>query len=562
MSDRFGTSLFVWASPFAAVLFAAAPFAAAQSNAFSEFANRSPSRADLDLVRAHVRFLADDHLEGRAPGTHGGDIAARYLASQLELLGVNPGGTDGTYFQRVPLLGIQTDYSKSHAEIVNTDPSAPGTLPLTFLDDFVIGNESQVEQVDVKAGIVFVGYGIQAPEQQWDDWKGVDVKGKVVLMLVNDPPSEDPKVFGGKGLTYYGRWTYKYEEATRRGASAAILIHRDDMAGYGWNVVRTSFARERPYVDARGDGQHRLPIVGWMSESKAKQLVELAGKKLEDLMTEATKKEFQPVALPLELKASLTSALRPLDTANVLGVIPGSKRPEQCVIYSAHYDHLGKDEALIRDGKDGIYNGAVDNATGCAALLWMAREFMAMPDRPERSIVFLFTTAEEGGLRGSQYYAEHPTFPLASIAANINLDALVVVGEPEQFEPLGYDRSTLRRPVELTAREFSVELLPDTNPGAGSFYRSDHFPFAKVGVPAVNVKAGQKMKGEDLEVSQKRSGEYGKLRYHQPSDEYDPSWDFFGLVKTARFAGRIGLRVANDPEMPRYNAGDEFAKPR
>lgn len=554
----------LFAVSLSAVSLSAAPLLA-QSGVSDEFAAREPSRADLDFVRTQVRFLADDLLAGRAPGTPGGDIAARYLAAQLEQLGVKPGGESGTYFQKVPLLGVTTDYSRSKAELFKPDPTAPITQPFVLQDEILLGNETQVPEITFDAEIVFGGYGITAPEQQWDDYKGVDVKGKVLLLLVNDPPSEDPKVFLGKGLTYYGRWTYKYEEAARRGAAGVLLVHKDDMAGYGWNVPRTSFARERPYVDIRGekaDGVARCGLVGWVTEAKSRVLLELAGQSFDTLLADAAKKEFKPVPLGLHFRATVTSTLRSLDTANVLGVIPGSKRPQEAVVFSAHYDHLGTDPSLIQQGKDGIYNGAVDNATGCAALLWIARETMALDTKPDRSFLFLFTTAEEGGLRGSQYFAAHPTFAHDKIAIDLNLDGLVVSGEPIEFEPLGYDRITVKKTIELAAREFDVALLPDSSPELGLFYRSDHFPFAKAGIPAINFKAGKKRKGVPDDVAAAASAVYGKQHYHQPSDEYDPAWDFVGLLKTARFTGRIGWRVASEPTLPAFLPGDEFAKAR
>lgn len=549
--------------PAALLAFAGALPVSAQTAIGDEFAAREPSRADLDFIRSNVRFLSDDLLGGRAPGTPGGDIAARYLAAQLEQLGVSPGGKDGSYFQKVPLLGVTTEYARSKAELFKPDPAAPITEPLVLQDDILLGNETQVPEYTVDAEIVYVGYGITAPEQQWDDFKGQDLKGKIFLVLVNDPPSDDPKVFGGKGLTYYGRWTYKYEEAARRGAAGVILVHKDDMAGYGYNVPRTSFARERPYVDIRGandDGVPRCGLVGWVTEAKARRIAELANQNLDTLLADAAKKEFKPVPLGLHLRATVASTMRTLDTANVLGFVPGSKRPDEAIVFSAHYDHLGTDPTLIQQGKDGIYNGAVDNATGCAALLWLAKETMALPTKPDRSFLFLFTTAEEGGLRGSQYFAQNPTFPHKKIAIDLNLDGLVVTGEPVEFEPLGYDRITARKTVELAAREFDVALLPDSSPELGLFYRSDHFPFAKAGIPAINFKAGKKRKGVPDDVAIAAAAVYGKQHYHQPSDEYDPAWDFVGLLKTARFAGRIAWRISQDPALPTFLPGDEFAR--
>lgn len=528
--------------------------------AFAAFAAQAPSESDLACVKAHLKFLSDDLLEGRAPATRGADLATQYLSSQLYLMGYAPGGDGSTYFQQVPLVGVTNDNAQSTAKLVIG--SAKTEMPLAFLDEFVASDETLSPESSIDADVVFVGYGITAPEQSWDDYKGADVKGKVLLMLVNDPPSDDPKVFGGRGLTYYGRWTYKYEEAARRGARGAILMHRTDMAAYGWNVVRTSFARERPQVDTRSDGANRLALAGWMTEEKTRAALAAAGADLDALMKEAATKEFQPKPLPIRVVASLKSALRPYTTPNVLGLMKGKTRPDEVVVFSAHWDHLGKDEAKVERHEDGIYNGAVDNVTGCAALLWIAREFSRLREAPDRSILFLFTTAEEGGLRGSQYYAAHPTVPLAKIAADLNLDGLPVLGEPLQFEPLGYDRSTLKKTVELAAREFDVELLPDSSPELGLFYRSDHFMFARAGVPAVHFKPGRKYRGQDEAWGKAQSEDYTKQRYHQPSDQYDPSWDVSGLVKIARFAGRVGYRVANDPEMPAYFPGDEFAKAR
>lgn len=562
MTRLFATSSLA-ASAFVAAVSAAAPAFAVQTAIGDQFAAREPSRADIEFIRSNVRFLSDDLLGGRSPGTPGGDIAARYLAAQLEQLGVSPGAKDGTYFQKVPLLGVTTDYARSKAELHKPDAAAPLTEGLFLQDDILLGNETQVDEYTVDAEIVYVGYGIHAPEQQWDDYKGQDLKGKVLLMLVNDPPSEDPKVFGGKALTYYGRWTYKYEEAARRGAAGVLLIHKDDMAGYGYNVPRTSFNRERPYVDIRGpnhDGIPRCGLVGWVTEAKARRIAEIANQNLDTLLANAAKKEFQPLPLGVHLRATLASTFRTLDTANVLGVIPGAKRPDEVIVFSAHYDHLGTDPALIQQGKDGIYNGAVDNATGCAALLWLAKETLALPTKPDRSFLFLFTTAEEGGLRGSQYFAQNPTFPHSKIAIDLNLDGLVVTGEPIEFEPLGYDRITAKKTIELAAREFDVALLPDSSPELGLFYRSDHFPFAKAGIPAINFKAGKKRKGVPDDVAIAASAVYGKQHYHQPSDEYDPSWDFVGLLKTARFAGRIAWRISQDPALPQFLPGDEFAR--
>lgn len=513
----------------------------------------------VDALRANLKFLASDLLEGRGTGDRGGDLAAAYLAAQLEELGAEPGGADGSYFQEVPLLGVETDWAASTAAI----QCGERAFPLAWKDDFVGLDESLADASAIDAEIVFVGYGIASPEQAWDDYKGTDVRGKVLLMLVNDPPSEDPKVFGGKALTYAGRWTYKYEEAHRRGAAAAILVHRDDMAGYGWNVVASSNGREKPYVGERaapGAPAAGLRLASWIREDRARTVLAAAGQDLDRLLAAAARRDFQPVDLGCRLVANVRSRLRPLATRNVLGVVRGRTEPASAVVYTAHYDHLGMRE--VPAGQDGIYNGAVDNASGCAAVLEIARMFRSLEPRPARSILFLFVTAEEGGLRGSEYYARHPTFAPAAIAANINLDGLPVEGTPLEFEPLGYERSTLRAPLELVAGALGVALAPDSKPEQGVFYRSDHFNFAKIGVPAISLGAGLAFAGQPDGFGQSLRDDYRAHRYHQPSDEYEERWDLAGTLATARFAFACGALVAEDPELPNYLPGDEFARSR
>jgi len=393
---------------------------------------------------------------------------------------------------------------------------------------------------------VFVGYGIDAPKQGWDDYKGTDVAGNVLLMLVNEPQSTEPELFDGPGLTYFGRWTYRFEEAARRGAVGAICIHRDDMAGSGWDVIRNSWDRERAYVNTQGDGNNKLRMASWVRDGSIAPVLRDAGFELEELIERANDREFRPVDLGLRVRGQVVTKVRSFESPNVIGVIRGSDRPDEAVIYTAHYDHLGVHPDLEGDG---IFNGAVDNASGCAALLEVARMFANMDPPPSRSVAFLFVTAEEGGLRGSEYYAAHPTFAPENIAAAINLDGLPVIGEPTEYEPLGYDRSSLRKPMEDVARAFGVTLLPDRNPEQGYFFRSDHFSFAKIGVPAINLRS----EGHD-------TADYRAHRYHQPSDEYDPSWDLIGVVKTARIAFALGALIADAEQMPTYDESDEFKR--
>lgn len=538
-----------------ALLLSPSPEAATGLAALPENVRFAVSAGGTAGIRAHVRFLSDDLLEGRAPGTRGGELAAKYLATRLETLGLAPGGPDGSYFQDVPLVGVETDFSASEAVIV----AGEREFPLAWRDEFVGTDLTLASESAVDGEMVFVGYGITDANQGWDDYGDLDVRGKILLMCVNDPPSDDPAFFGGKGLTYSGRWTYKYEEATRRGAAGAVLIHRDDLAGYGWDVVRNSWGREKPYVDERGNGEHRLSLAAWISEARIAEILAARGLDLGRLIDAAGERGFSPMPLGMRLRATLRSEIRPLETANVLGLLEGGERKDEVVVYTAHYDHLGATSEMQGDF---VYNGSIDNASGCGAVLEVARMFRSMAKPPARSILFLFVTAEEGGLRGSEYWVSNPTVPLAKVAANVNLDSTVVVGEPLEYEPLGYDRSTLQEPMERVARAFEVDLLPDSRPEQGIFYRSDHFSFAQAGIPAVYLKHGQRFADRPEGWGAAAAEEYRRDRYHRVTDEFDPSWDFLGTLKTARIAFALGAIVAEDEELPAYRPGDEFDRAR
>ncbi len=521
-------------------------------------ATRLPSAAfaamdtiNPEHVRAHVRFLSDDLLEGRGTGQRGGDIAAQYIAAQFALYGLKPAGDNGTYMQKVPLVGV-TPLADTRFWLV---PEQGSAMELRPLEDYVAYDETQQRESDVDAEVVYVGYGIEAPEYNWDDYKGKDVKGKVLLMLVNEPPSEDENFFKGKALTYYGRWTYKYEEAARKGAVGAILIHKTDMASYPWEVVRNSNSGEKSYL--RREGQPKLNVSSWIQLGVAQKLVASAGMDLDKMMADAQSRDFKPVTLPFKLKAHMVSKIRPFESNNVVAILPGSDRKlkDEAVTYTAHYDHLG-----IRPDMpgDNIYNGAQDNATGCGILLEIARAFGQAAQKPRRSIIFASVTAEEQGLLGSQYLGEHPPIPAGKITLDLNFDDVKPLGAPEEVEVSGAERTTFYPVVQATAKEFRLAIRPDARPEAGHYYRSDHFSLARVGIPSFSINEGMKFKGHDEAWGLEQDKEYTAKHYHQPSDEYHPTMDFTGDAAMARFGFALGWEAANLPHPIGWQKGDEF----
>ena len=515
-----------------------------------------------DAIRARIKFLSSDLLEGRGTGARGGELAASYIASQMEALGLKGAGANGSFFQPAALVGVKADPNTKL-----TVSGRNGKESFKFADDYVAFTGAQTEEVDVDADMVFVGYGIDAPGQRWNDYKGgpADYRGKILVMLVNDPPAttDEPNLFGGKTLTYYGRWTYKYEEGARRGAAGVILVHTDQSAGYPWSVVRTSNGSWRfDIARTAGDDTPFLKFRSWATDETARKIMKLAGQDLDDLRAKATSRDFQPVALNLKGKINLKSEVKRVEAPNVVGILPGSdpKLRDEYVVYSAHWDHFGIG-APDKTG-DTIYNGALDNATGDACVLAIAEALSKLPagQRPRRSSLFLFTTAEEQGLIGSEWYTRHPLVPLGKTAADVNLDSMNVLGRTNDFIPLGAERSSLKAVVEAVARERGMRVSPDARPEQGSFYRSDHFPFAKVGVPSISLKEGNDYVGHTKEWGAEQFKAYNTAHYHQPSDEYSDSWDFRGMLQETEIAMAIGMRIANDPAMPRFNPNDEFAK--
>ena len=511
-------------------------------------------KIDPERMRANVRFLSHDLLEGRGTGQRGGDIAAQYIATQFALEGLKPAGENGTFMQRVPLVGV-TPLPQTKFSFV----SGGKTKDLRPLEDYVAYNETQQPETDVDAAIVFVGYGIEAPEYKWDDYKGVDVKGKVLLMLVNEPTSDDQNFFKGRALTYYGRWVYKYEEAARKGAVGAILVHKTEMASYPWEVVRNSNSGEKSYLKI--ENTPKLQVASWVQLDIAKNLVASSGQDWGKLFMDAQNRDFRSVELSARLKAHMVSKIRPFESNNVVGMLPGSdpRLKDQAVMYTAHYDHLG-----IRPDMpgDNIYNGANDNATGCAIILEIARVYSLVAQKPRRSILIAAVTAEEQGLLGSEYLGKHPPIAAGKIALDLNFDDVPPLGAPEEVEVAGSERTDFYPTVQALAQEFRLSIRPDARPEAGHYYRSDHFSLARVGVPAFSINEGTKYKAHDATWGLQQAQEYTDKHYHQPSDEYHSDMDFTGDAVMARFGFALGWQAANQTKLVQWQKGDEFEAAR
>jgi Zn-dependent M28 family amino/carboxypeptidase len=503
-----------------------------------------------------VRFLSLDLLEGRGPGTRGAELAAEYIATQFAVNGVAPAGDGGTYFQHVPLIAVHTDEEKTKFSLVHKGGQP---VSLAYGTEIVSKDQTGASTADIDAPIVFVGYGIHAPEYHWDDYAGVDVKGKVALVIVNEPPSDDAKFFKGKALTYYGRWTYKYEEAARRGAVGVLIIHRTDLASYGWEVVRNSQAIEKSYL--QGDPDATLRAAAWVQHDVAQRLFTMAGMgDLDQAIDKAGKPgAFHAVELPIKLQGHVESRVRRFDSTNVVGRVAGAAAGGNAVLYSAHYDHLGIDANAKGDN---IYNGAADNATGCGILVEMARAFAQSQERPPHDIYFAAVTAEEQGLLGSQYLGMHPPVPAGQIALDLNYDMVLPIGIPRSANLGGAERIDFWPTVQTVAKEFDLQLLPDPTPGAGHYYRSDHFSLARVGIPAFSVDEGELFEGHDEAWGHAQFADFVAHHYHQPSDEFQTGWDFRGNAKLARFGFVLGWLASENAKPLEWQPGDEFEAPR
>jgi hypothetical protein len=506
-------------------------------------------------IAPHIRFLADDLLEGRAPGSRGERLATRYIAAQMEQAGLTPAGAGGTFFQKVPLVGLTPALPPS---VTLTGAGGGGkALTLKIPSELVVAAGTQEGEARVAdAEVVFVGYGIVAPEYRWDDYKDVDVKGKVVLVMNNDPES-DPALFAGRTRLWYGRWDYKYLQAAQKGAVGAIVIHTTPSAGYPWQVVESSNTGEKFELPAGAEPRLRQKM--WATEDASKRMAALGGKDLDALRASAEQRGFRPVPLGIRFSLAAHNTVRRIEGENVVGVQRGAdpKLKEEAVVFTAHHDHLG-----IRTPKNGdaIYNGALDNASGVALMLAIARA--AAPEHPRRSLIFVAVTAEEQGLLGSEWYCRQPTVPAGRIAANINMDSVNNRGLTSDFGFIGHGKSSLDAVVEGVAAAQGRRVQGDPFPEKGAFYRSDQFNFARIGVPALYGRGGPTYLGRPADWGRQEQERYERERYHQPSDQFDGEWDLAGAVQDGQLLLLTGLRIASAPRMPSWKPGDEFEAAR
>jgi len=515
---------------------------------------------DQQAIRRHIEVLASDEFEGRAPGSPGEDKTVEYLVARFEEMGLQPGNTDGTYIQNVPLVGI-TPTSTEPLTVVRGGRKKS----YTYSDEYVAFTKQVAETASLKdSELVFVGYGVVAPEYQWDDFKGIDLKGKTLVVLVNDPQVPDPSdpskldesLFNGRAMTYYGRWTYKYEEAARQGAAGVFIVHETGPAGYPYSVVQ-GFLGESFDLVTPDRNMGRADVEGWFSLDTAREILTMAGRDFDELKQQALTRDFKPVPLGVSASLSIRNAIRTTDSRNVLAKLEGSdpQLRDEYVVYSSHWDHLGVGDPVEGDA---IYNGALDNASGVASLIEIARAFTRLEQKPRRSVLFLMVTAEEQGLLGSQHYAVSPVYPLEQTLANINIDGVNQWGRTKDITVIGMGASDLDDYLQAAATEQGRTLRPDPEPEKGFYYRSDHFNFAKQGVPALYTDSGIEFVGRDPEYGQQKRDEYTNRDYHAPSDEIKPDWDLTGAVDDAQLMLAVGLRVANAGRFPEWRPGNEF----
>jgi Zn-dependent M28 family amino/carboxypeptidase len=543
---------------------AASPTPTAQAASFPAELKPALDSVTSDDILRHIKTLSSDEFEGRGPGTKGEELSVKYITEQFQRLGLKPGNPDGTYVQKVPLAGFRSEPDA-------TLKAGGKEMHLENLKDYVAVSRRYEEQVNVDdSDIVFVGYGVSAPEYGWDDYKGLDVRGKTIVMLINDPavpdPSDpskrDPNVFKGDAMTYYGRWTYKYEEASRRGAAACIIVHEEGPAGYGFKVVADSWGRENFDIVSPDKNASRVGVESWITLDRAKELFAASGQDFDQLKKAATTKEFKPVALNAKATFHVKNTLRTIDSQNVIAKLEGTEPTlkNEYVVYTAHWDHLGRDDKAQGDQ---IFNGAIDNASGVASVLEIAEAFTKLPAPPKRSVLFMMVTAEEKGLLGAKYYAEHPLYPLAKTLADINIDGVNQWGRTSDITLIGLGNSTLDDVAAAAAQaQGGRTLTPDPEPQKGFFYRSDHFEFAKQGVPALDPDAGVKYVGKSPDFAKQKRDEYEAKDYHNFTDEVKPDWDLSGAVEDAQLLFVIGYNVLQGERFPEWKPGTEFKQKR
>jgi Zn-dependent M28 family amino/carboxypeptidase len=515
-----------------------------------------------DGLLAHIKVLASDEFEGRSPGTKGEDLSVKYIADQFKKIGLKPGNPDGTYTQEVPLAGIK---SEPRMSFVIGDK----TMDLKYPDDFVASSARLQPEIKIeKSNLVFVGYGVVAPEYAWDDYKNVDVRGKTLLMLIGDPPVPDPKdpsklddkMFKGKAMTYYGRWTYKYEIAAQKGATAAIIIHETEPAAYPWQVVKSSWGKENFELDNPNKNMDAVSARSWITLDAAKKLLADCGQNFDAVKKSAVTKDFQPVMLNAKTSIEIKQQIRSFKSHNVIGKLEGSdpKLNGEYVIYTAHWDHLGRHPELQGDQ---IFNGAIDNASGVASVIELAGAFSKLNPPPKHSVLFIATTAEEAGLLGAKFYAEHPLYPLEKTLADINLDSMNVWGKARDIEDLSLGFSTLDDLLSAAAKGQGRSAIPDSRPDKGKIYRADNFEFSKVGLPSLYIGKGEHLLSR-LETAPLRSDEFDSTDYHQVTDEVHPDWDLSGAVQDVQLLFEVGYEVANGDKFPEWKPRSEFKAKR
>jgi Zn-dependent M28 family amino/carboxypeptidase len=509
-----------------------------------------------DLLR-RTEVLAHDSMEGRAPGTPGEAKTVRYLIEEFQRLGLAPGNPDGTYVQNVPLVG-------STAEVTSSLQLGGRTFPLRGRDEYIASTRRVREEVRVEdSELVFVGYGVVAPEYGWDDYKDVDVTGKTIVMLINDPAIPlatdstqlDPAVFNGRAMTYYGRWTYKYEIAAQKGAAAALIIHETGPAGYPFEVLGAGWGRETFDIKSPDENMSRVAVQAWITEPRAREVLGAGGYSLDDLKKQALSKDFRPISLGGTASFAVHNRIREVQSQNVIAKLEGSVWPDEYVTYTAHWDHLGKDESLTGDN---IFNGATDNASGTAQMIEIAEAFTELAEPPARSILFLAVTAEEKGLLGAKYYAENPLYPLVKTVANVNMDEINPWGRTRDIVVIGLGNSTLDDVLAESAETQGRRLAPDAEPEKGFYYRSDHFEFAKQGVPALYTDNGTEYVDKPEGYGQQKRTQYTNNDYHKVTDQIKPDWDLAGAVEDAQLLFQVGYRVSQRRAFPEWKAGNEF----